>query len=234
MRIVFVEIHNFRGIKKLAWAPAATVNCLIGPGDSTKTTILDAIELTLNPKPYLLADDSDFYDLDFNQQIKIIVTLAGLSPEFRSDDRYGMYLRGWKAQEAKIEDEPGDGLEDALSIRVVIDKSLEARWSIFNDRIDESESDPPTKMQSKSRPHDLVLLPSVILAGVASQFLRGSVNRPTISISNWQMLDGLPETPSAKEITKSSKKPHPVQRSSGSGSPYQYAKNMWQNWMFRE
>jgi putative ATP-dependent endonuclease of OLD family len=144
MRIVFVEIHNFRGIKKLAWAPAATVNCLIGPGDSTKTTILDAIELTLNPKPYLLADDSDFYDLDFNQQIKIIVTLAGLSPEFRSDDRYGMYLRGWKAQEAKIEDEPGDGLEDALSIRVVIDKSLEARWSIFNDRIDESESDPPT------------------------------------------------------------------------------------------
>jgi hypothetical protein len=144
MRIVYVEIENFRGIKKLAWAPAATVNCLIGPGDSTKTTILDAIELALNPKPYQLADDSDFYDLDFNQQITIVVTLAGLSPEFRSDDRYGMYLRGWNAAEAKIEDEPGEGLEDALSVRVVIDKSLEAHWSIFNDRIDASESDPPT------------------------------------------------------------------------------------------
>ena len=144
MRIVFVEIENFRGIKRLAWAPSATVNCLIGPGDSTKTTILDAIEFALNPKPYQLADDSDFYNLDFNQQIKIVVTLAGLSPEFRSDDRYGMYLRGWNAAEAKIEDEPGEGLEDALSVRVVIDKSLEAHWSIFNDRIDESECDPPT------------------------------------------------------------------------------------------
>ncbi len=47
MRIVFIEIQNYRGIKKLAWAPSAQVNCLIGPGDSTKTTILDAIELVL-------------------------------------------------------------------------------------------------------------------------------------------------------------------------------------------
>jgi putative ATP-dependent endonuclease of the OLD family len=50
MRIVFVEIENFRGIKKLEWAPAAKVNCLIGPGDFTETTILDAIELALNPR----------------------------------------------------------------------------------------------------------------------------------------------------------------------------------------
>ncbi|MBI3775816.1 MAG: AAA family ATPase [Gammaproteobacteria bacterium] len=144
MRIVFVEIQNFRGIKKLEWAPASAVNCLIGPGDSTKTTILDAIELALNPRPYMLADDSDFFDLDFNQPIKIIVTLAGLSSEFRLEDRYGMYLRGWNAQGNTIEDEPAEKLEDALSLRVMIDKSLEARWSIFNDRISEEESDPPT------------------------------------------------------------------------------------------
>lgn len=144
MRIVFVEIQNFRGIKKLVWAPAQAVNCLIGPGDSTKTTILDAIELALNPRSYMLADDSDFFDLDFDKPIKIIVTLAGLPSEFRSDDRYGMHLRGWNAQEAKLEDELDEKLEDALSIRVIIDKSLEARWSIFNDRIGEEESDPPT------------------------------------------------------------------------------------------
>lgn len=144
MRIVFVEIQNFRGIKKLVWAPAQAVNCLIGPGDSTKTTILDAIELALNPKSYMLADDSDFFDLDFDRSIKVIVTLAGLPSEFRSDDRYGMHLRGWNEQETKVEDEPDEKLEDALSIRVMIDKSLEARWSIFNDRIGEEESDPPT------------------------------------------------------------------------------------------
>lgn len=135
MRIVFVEILNFSELHKLDWVPAAAVNCLIGPGDSAKTTILDAIELALNPKPYLFADDSDFFNLDFDKPIEIIVNLAGLRSEFKSDERYGMHLRGWNAQEAKIEDEPGEKLEDALSIRIMIDKTLEARWSIFNDRV---------------------------------------------------------------------------------------------------
>jgi hypothetical protein len=51
---------------------------------------------------------------------------------------------GWNQAAAKIEDEPGTGLEEVLSIRVFIDESLEARWSIHNDRIDETEKDPPT------------------------------------------------------------------------------------------
>src|SRR4030042_1054944 len=144
MRIVFVEIRNFRGIKTLDWAPGAKVNCLIGPGDSTKTTILDAIELVLNPRSYIFADDSDFYDLDVNSSIKITVTLADLSSEFISDDRYGMYLRGWNRSASKVEEEPGEGLEDALSVCVIIDQSLEARWSIFNERLVEGDGDPPT------------------------------------------------------------------------------------------
>ncbi len=143
MRIVFVEIENFRGIKKLEWAPAARVNCLIGPGDSTKTTVLDAIELALNPRSYLFADDSDFFNLEIEKPIKVIVTLGALPSEFKADDRYGLRLRGWNAQQSKIEDEAGDGLEDALSLRVMIDSSLEARWSIFNERISADDADPP-------------------------------------------------------------------------------------------
>jgi predicted ATPase len=143
MRIVFVEIENFRGIKKLAWAPAARINCLIGPGDSTKTTVLDAIELALNPRSYLFADDSDFFNLEIQAPIKITVTLGGLPSEFKADDRYGLRLRGWNAQQSKIEDEAGEGLEDALSLRVMIDSSLEARWSIFNERISADDADPP-------------------------------------------------------------------------------------------
>ena len=151
MRIVFIEIQNFRGIKQLEWAPGPAVNCLIGRGDSTKTTILDAIELTLNPRSYLFADDSDFYDLDFDQPVKITVTLSDLPGEFLSDDRYGMYLRGWDSQRAQIEDESGAGLEDVLSVRVTIDKSLEARWSIFNERIDAEEKDPPSLRYADAR-----------------------------------------------------------------------------------
>ncbi|WP_429031445.1 hypothetical protein [Bradyrhizobium sp. I1.14.4] len=50
------------------------VNCLIGPGDSTKTTVLDAIELCLNPRSYIFADDRDFFDLDIKAPIRITVT----------------------------------------------------------------------------------------------------------------------------------------------------------------
>jgi putative ATP-dependent endonuclease of OLD family len=143
VRIVQIDIQNFRGIRKLAWSPAAGINCLIGPGDATKTTVLDAIELALNPRSYPFADDSNFFDLDVGQPIKITVTLAGLPVEFKADDCYGLYLRGWDAERRVLNDEPGDGLEDALSLRVAIDGSLEARWSIFNDRIGEDNEDPP-------------------------------------------------------------------------------------------
>ncbi|MET4803889.1 AAA family ATPase [Bradyrhizobium sp. LB11.1] len=144
MRIVYLEVQNFRGIKSLVWAPAAGMNCLIGPGDSTKTTILDAIELCLNPRSYSFADDCDFFDLDIEKPLRITVTLAGLPGDFKAEDRYGLHLRGWNQAASKIEDESGAGLEDALSITVVIDQSLEARWSIHNDRIDTVDKDPPT------------------------------------------------------------------------------------------
>jgi hypothetical protein len=144
MRIVLIEIDNFRGIKSLRWAPGAKVNCLIGPGDSTKTTVLDAIELALNPRSYSFADDSDFHNLDYEKDVNIVVTVGGLPSEFSADDRYGMHLRGWNNETSKIEDEPGTGLEDVLSLRVTVDKTHEARWSLYNDRITaDEESDPP-------------------------------------------------------------------------------------------
>ena len=144
MRIVSVDIEHFRGIESLHWSPAAGMNCLIGPGDSTKTSILDAIELCLNPKPYTLADDCDFYNLDTSHLVSIMVTLVDLPSAFLSEDRYGMQLRGWNAETLKIEDEPNEGLHYALTLRVMIDASLEARWSIYNDRINPAEKDPPT------------------------------------------------------------------------------------------
>lgn len=143
MHIAHVAIENFRGIQALSWAPANGVNCLIGPGDSTKTTILDAIELALNPRSYQFADDSDFYEMDFDQKIRITVSLIGLPTEFKADDAYGLHLRGWDATVKKIADEPGPGLEEALSLRLTIDGSLESRWSIFNERIGDDNDEPP-------------------------------------------------------------------------------------------
>lgn len=145
MRIVYVEVNNFRGIKNLRWAPSPKVNCLIGPGDSTKTTILDAIEFAMNPRSYSIADDSDFYNLDYDQPITIVVTVGGLPAEFTADDRYGMHLRGWNPKTLSIEDEPKSRLEDVLSLRAIVDKTHEVRWSLYNDRIEaDTEVDPPS------------------------------------------------------------------------------------------
>lgn len=145
MRIVYLEVENFRGIKKLSWSPSDKFNCLIGPGDSAKTTILDAIELVLTPRSYAFADDSDFHNLDYHQPIRIVATIAGLPPEFIADDRYGLHLRGWNADASKVEDEPRADLESALSLQLIVDKTHEARWSVFNDRIAANqESDPPS------------------------------------------------------------------------------------------
>jgi putative ATP-dependent endonuclease of OLD family len=123
------------------------MNCLIGPGDSTKTTILDAIDLALNPRSNYLGDDTDFHNLDFTAPATITVTLVGIPSEFCADNRYGLHLRGWNSATATLIDEPGEtdtGFIDALSIRVELDPvTLEGRWSIFNDRLSGGD-DPPS------------------------------------------------------------------------------------------
>jgi len=123
------------------------MNCLIGPGDSTKTTILDAIELTLNPRTNYLGDDTDFHNLDFTEPATVTITLVGMPGNFCTDNRYGLYLRGWDEAAKSVLDEPSEpanGVIDALSIRIEIDPTtLEGRWSIFNDRLSR-ESDPPS------------------------------------------------------------------------------------------
>ena len=58
-RIRRLEIRNFRSIKILDWAPSAGINCLIGPGDSGKSTILDAIDLCLGARRNVSIADTD-------------------------------------------------------------------------------------------------------------------------------------------------------------------------------
>jgi AAA15 family ATPase/GTPase len=143
MRIRLIEIENFRGIKQMAWSPGPGMNCLIGPGDATKTTILDAIELALYPRSYSFADDSDFHNLNVKAPINITVSIGDLPTDFKADNKYGQHLRGWSLPDWELHDEPGEGLEDILSIRLTIDEALEARWGLFNQRIAQDDSDPP-------------------------------------------------------------------------------------------
>ena len=49
MHLKQVSVKGFRGIRCLDWTVKGTIIGLVGPGDSTKTTILDAIEYALSP-----------------------------------------------------------------------------------------------------------------------------------------------------------------------------------------
>ncbi len=132
--IRLVEIENFRCIRHLQWYPTPGINCLIGPGDSGKSTILDAIDLTLGARRTAQFTDADFHNLDIKNPIRITLTLGNLGPELKSIETYGLYLRGYDAATRKIEDEPGSGLETVLCLHLAVETDLEPTWSLISDR----------------------------------------------------------------------------------------------------
>ncbi len=54
--------------------------CLLGPGDSGKSTVLDAIEAALSSRWTLSLTDDDFFEGDTSQPIVIAVTVGELPP----------------------------------------------------------------------------------------------------------------------------------------------------------
>lgn len=77
-RVRRLEIRTFRSIQVLDWAPSNGVNCLIGPGDSGKSSILDAIYLCLGEGKSAPFGDTDFFRVKVSRTIETAVTLGAL------------------------------------------------------------------------------------------------------------------------------------------------------------
>lgn len=135
-RIRKVEIENFRGIQSLSWLPKDGINCLIGPGDSGKSTILDAIDFCLGARRNLQMTDTDFHDLDIDKPIQITLTIGALDDALKSMDSYGIFLRGFIADTGVVEDEPEKNAETVLTLRLRVEGDLEPFWSLVSDRAD--------------------------------------------------------------------------------------------------
>lgn len=134
MRVRHLRISGFRGIQELDWMPDASFLCLIGPGDSGKSTVLEALELVLSPRWNPSFDDADFSNGDSTKVIEITATLGGVPDELLLEGKFGLEARGWDATQKKIHDEPQEGDELVLSIRLRVDTSLEPVWTVVNDR----------------------------------------------------------------------------------------------------
>jgi putative ATP-dependent endonuclease of the OLD family len=133
-RLRKVEIVHFRGIKSLTWLPSAGLNCLIGPGDSGKSTVLDAIDLCLGARRSIQFTDADFHGLDVTESIRITIAIGALDDTLKNFDTYGLYLRGFNAATGETEDEPEKELEAALCLNLTVGSDLEPVWSLISDR----------------------------------------------------------------------------------------------------
>jgi putative ATP-dependent endonuclease of OLD family len=133
MQIRQLEIQNFRGIRELKWRVDGSVVCLIGSGDSTKSTILDSIDFVLSPRWKIDFDDSDFHNGDATKDIVIVATVGDLPEEFKGDGKFGLVLRGWDGKLGLV-DEADDDEEHVLSIQLKVGSSLEPKWAVVNNR----------------------------------------------------------------------------------------------------
>ncbi len=128
-----LNVRNFRGIQALDWHVDGRIICLVGPGDSAKTTVLEAIDLALLPRWSTPFTDSDFYQANTLEELMIEVTVGELPELLAKQEKYGLYLRGYSVHESQIHDDPVDEDEDVLTIRLSVDSTLEPKWAVVKD-----------------------------------------------------------------------------------------------------
>lgn len=132
-----LEIENFRSIKKLVWFPSPGLNCLIGAGDSGKSTILDALDLALGARRTYNFNDADFFQSDINSPIIISVTLGKLDDELLNFERYRLFLRSFNSERREIHDEPRINDEIVLTIKMSVTADLEPDWRLYSIRTED-------------------------------------------------------------------------------------------------
>ena len=139
MRITDLEIQNFRGIKEsnISFPSDSRIICLIGAGDSTKSTLLKAIEWLFWPTWSLTISDADFYRDDPTNPIVIRGTFSEFPDKLIAEDKFGMYLRRPCVEyKENVNDEPLDDKPLCLTIQLTIDASLDPKWEIVCNRLE--------------------------------------------------------------------------------------------------
>ncbi len=130
-----IKIRNFRGIRSFEhYFNHTGVTCIIGRGDSGKSTILEAISYVLTTHRYINFYDSDFWECDPSNTIEIEATLCDVDDKFLA--KYGDYVRGIKDGQI-IDDmfsEEAIDADEGLTIKLEVKEDLEPSWTVYCNR----------------------------------------------------------------------------------------------------
>ena len=133
-RIFNLQIKNYRSFQNFSFNfQGKNIICLVGRGDSGKTTILEAINAVLSPLWNLSFYDNDFYNLNTKEPIEISVTLADIPDAWKLENKFGLYLKGYDKQKNEIVENYDGELFPAIKIVLTVDETLEPRWEVVND-----------------------------------------------------------------------------------------------------
>jgi hypothetical protein len=154
MRIRRIDIENFRGIRQASWRlpPDRKFFALIGPGDSTKTSILTAIERALHDRGWGSVLDTDFYGVKVEDPIRIRVAVDDLPDELIAIDAFGMFLAGIDENGDWTHD-PGDEMDRCVIVEYLVEADLEPVWQSYRPPIADQDLDEPHPIRARHRSH---------------------------------------------------------------------------------
>lgn len=139
MRLHFLKIRNFRGIKQLDWKIVSPLICLVGHGDSTKSTILAAINYALLPYFDAGLSEIDFFNCKLSEPIFIEVTLSDVPDKLLTEEKFGHFQR-CVSTTGDIVDDPEEGLPVALTVRLQVDDTFEPKWTVYKESLPDGKS----------------------------------------------------------------------------------------------
>lgn len=131
-KLFHLHIENFRGIEKFDHTFTDGLTCIIGRGDSGKTTILEAISYVLSPLYTIPITDSDFYNCNIESPITIEATLIGLTEDILR--KVGDRICGVRNDEIislMTDTTAQEDTEAAIRIQLKVEKDLEPEWYLL-------------------------------------------------------------------------------------------------------
>lgn len=129
--IRLLRVERFRGIESLEWKPDCGLNVIVGPGDSCKSTILEAVGALFSPAPNLYLSEFDYFERNVGKGFKIEAAIAVGGDTVANTGRFPIPpIRGWlDGRLTELPDE--DGSEPVLVCRLTGTSDLEAVFEVI-------------------------------------------------------------------------------------------------------